>query len=274
MTAVALTAVAERPRAGTAALAPVTAPGRGAVALRGVIKAHGHGRRRVVALDGIDLAVVPGEFVSLIGASGSGKSTLLNLVAGLDAPTSGTIEVDGRPALMFQDGALFPWLTVRRNVELALRLQHVAKPQRRARVEELLGVVGLDGFADRRPHELSGGMRQRVALARALAQHTEVLCMDEPFASLDAMTRAVLHDEVERLWLRTRATTLFVTHDVTEAVRLADRVVVLTSRPGRVAAEVRVPLERPRRLESTDVADLASEVAAHLRREVGARGAR
>ena len=254
--------------------AALTEAARPAVALSRVTKLHGHGRRGVLALEGIDLTIAAGEFVSVVGASGSGKSTLLGLVAGLDAATGGSVEVHGRPGVMFQEGALFPWLTVARNVELALRLQRVPRRHRAGRVAELLELVGLEGFAGRRPHELSGGMRQRVALARALAQDAEVLCMDEPFASLDAMTRAVLHDELERIWVRTGATILFVTHDVAEAVRLADRVIVLTSRPGRVAAELAVALERPRRLESPAVARLATQVAERLRAEVGGRGAR
>ena len=258
------------------AIAPVdlARPGPPAVVFRAVSKIHGHARGAVIALDGVDLAVAPGAFVSVIGASGSGKSTLLNLVAGLDAPSGGHVRVAGRTAMMFQDGALFPWLTVARNVELALRLQRVPRRRRAKRVAELLELVGLDGFASRRPHELSGGMRQRVALARALAQDAEVLCMDEPFASLDAMTRAVLHDQIELIWQRTGTTILFVTHDVTEAVRLADQVVVLTCRPGRVAAEIPVSLDRPRRLESPEVARLASEIGERLRAEVGTRGAR
>src|SRR5262249_60788180 len=166
-----------------------------------------------------------------------GKSTLLNLAAGLDAPTAGTVRVDGRTALMFQEAALFPWLTVSRNVDLALRLRHRPARERAARVAELLDVVQLTGVADKRPHELSGGMRQRVALARALAQEADVLLMDEPFGALDAMTRDVLHEELERAWSETGLTVIFVTHNVREAVRLGDRVILLSSRPGRVAEE-------------------------------------
>ncbi len=268
-----MTALAFDQRAATH-VAPAPPVREASVDVRGLTKVFGGGRHAVAAIDGIDLQVGRGEFVSVVGASGSGKSTLLNIVAGLDPASSGTVAVEGRTGLMFQDGALFPWLTVARNVDLALRLQRLPRSRRTERVAELLDLVGLDGFAHRRPHELSGGMRQRVALARALAQDVEVLCMDEPFASLDAMTRAVLHDEIERIWQRTGATTVFVTHDVTEAVRLADRVIVLTSRPGRVAAEIDIPLDRPRRLESLEVARLATEVGERLRAEVGARGAR
>jgi NitT/TauT family transport system ATP-binding protein len=252
----------------------VTTQLRGAVTLDGVSKRFGTARGGVLALDRISLSIRPGEFVCLVGASGCGKSTLLNLAAGLDAPTAGVVRVDGRTALMFQEAALFPWLTVSRNVDLALRLRHRPARQRAARVAELLDVVQLTGFADKRPHELSGGMRQRVALARALAQEADVLLMDEPFGALDAMTRDVLHDEVERIWQGTGTTVVFVTHNVREAARLADRIVLLTSRPGRVAAEFPVDIERPRRIESPTVSELAREVTDHLRQEVARHGRR
>ncbi|MDP8938409.1 MAG: ABC transporter ATP-binding protein, partial [Actinomycetota bacterium] len=170
--------------------------------------------------------------------------------------------------LMFQDAALFPWLTVADNVALPLRLAGVAKRQRRARADELLASVHLAGQGDRRPHELSGGMRQRVALARALAQEAEILLMDEPFGALDAMTRDLLHDELERLGAERNLTILFVTHNVREASRLGDRIVLLTSRPGRVAAAFDVPFPRPRRIESPEVSETAAEVTARLRQEV------
>ena len=245
---------------------------RGAVALEGVSKRYGSSRGGVLALDRISLSIRPGEFVCLVGASGCGKSTLLNLVAGLDGPSAGRVVVEGRTALMFQEPALFPWLTVSRNVELALRLQGVARHQRAARVDELLQLVQLGGFADKRPHELSGGMRQRVALARALAQDADVLLMDEPFGALDAMTRDVLHDELERIWQHNGASVVFVTHNVREAARLADRIVLLTSRPGRVAAEFPVDIARPRRIESPAVGALATEITAQLREEVARHG--
>ena len=252
-----------RPTAGTprAAAAP-------AVALREVSKAYGAGPDAVLALDGVSLSVAPGELVCVVGASGCGKSTMLNLVAGLDRPGAGDVEVAGRTALMFQDAALFPWLTVAGNVELALRLRGVPKRARRERARELLRTVQLDGFADRRPHELSGGMRQRVAMARALAQDADVLLMDEPFGALDAMTRDLLHDELERLWAARGLTILFVTHNVREAARLADRIVVLSSRPGTVAATIDVAAERPRRIESPEVGELAAAVTELLRAEV------
>ncbi|MFM8971802.1 MAG: ABC transporter ATP-binding protein [Actinomycetota bacterium] len=243
-----------------------------AVALRGVAKAYGRDDRRTVALEGIDLTVRRGEFVCLVGASGCGKTTLLNLLAGLDHPTSGRVQVAGRTALLFQVAALFPWLTAAGNVDLALRLRKVPRRERPDRVAALLGAVQLGEFARKRPHELSGGMRQRVALARAFAQDADVLLMDEPFGALDAMTRDLLHDELERLWADRSLTVVFVTHNVREAVRLGDRVVVLTSRPGRVAEEFRVDFERPRRIESPEVSTLAGTITARLREEVRRHG--
>ena len=164
-----------------------------AISLDTVSKVYGHAGNAVHALDRVSLDVAEGEFVCLLGASGCGKSTLLNILAGLDGATTGTVEVEGSTTLMFQDAALFPWLTARGNVDLALKLAKVPKDQRKARVDELLELVHLSDFAKKRPHELSGGMRQRVALARALSQDTDVLLMDEPFGALDAMTRDILH---------------------------------------------------------------------------------
>jgi NitT/TauT family transport system ATP-binding protein len=214
-----------------------------AVRLAGVGKTFGQGKHAVTALDGVDLAVAPGEFVCLLGASGCGKTTVLNLVANLDAPSAGEIELNtSRPAVMFQEAALMPWLTASRNVELPLRLAGVKRADRRARAIELLELVRLAGVGDKRPHELSGGMRQRVALARALASAVDgdansLLLMDEPFSALDAITRDVLQSELLRIWHATRTAVLFVTHDVREAVRLGQRVVLLSSRPGRVVQE-------------------------------------
>ncbi|MEU0564058.1 ABC transporter ATP-binding protein [Nonomuraea sp. NPDC005983] len=251
-----------------------------AVRLEGVSKVYGHGRNGLLALDQVSLSVVPGEFVCLLGASGCGKSTLLSLVAGLDRPTAGEISTGGRRvAMMFQDPALFPWLTVSANVEMALRADGLPKRERQARAAEFLDIVHLGGFGGKRPHELSGGMRQRVALARALAQSSAsssgadaVLLMDEPFGALDAMTRDLLHDELERIWRERHLSVLFVTHNVREAVRLGDKVVLLSSRPGRVAEEFPVALPRPRRTESAEVASLAVRITDRLKEEVMRHG--
>jgi NitT/TauT family transport system ATP-binding protein len=256
--------------AGTAAAS--SAGPDAAVSVEAVSKAFGHGPEAVKALDRISLDVAAGEFLCVVGASGCGKSTLLNLVAGLDKPSLGDVRVNGRTALMFQEAALFPWLSVWGNVELALKLQGVPRKERRGRAEALLSAVHLDGFGSRQPHELSGGMRQRVALARAFAQDADILLMDEPFGALDAMTRDLLHQELERLWQERRFTVVFVTHNVREAARLSDRIVLLSSRPGRVVAEFPVAIGRPRRIESPDVSSLAVTVTDRLRQEVRRHG--
>ena len=226
------------------------------------------GGRLLVALEGATLEVKRGELVCIVGASGSGKSTLLNVLAGLDRPSVGRAHVHGRVALMFQEAALLPWLTAAGNVELALELRGVKGPSRRELAHDLLARVHLTGFEKRRPHELSGGMKQRVALARALAQDADVLLMDEPFGALDAITRDLLHEELERIWRETKLTILFVTHNAREAVRLGDRVLVFTSRPGRVAHEVKVDLPRPRHLDSPDLAVIAGRITERLKQEV------
>ncbi|SCE91303.1 ABC transporter ATP-binding protein [Micromonospora chokoriensis] len=245
-----------------------------AVALSGVTKVYGRGANAVLALDGVSLDVAPGEFVCLVGASGCGKSTLLNLVAGLDRPSGGQITLDGdtNPGLMFQEPALFPWLTVDGNVEVPLKLRRLPRAARRERVAELLRTVHLADFGRKRPHELSGGMRQRVALARTLALDTPVLLMDEPFGALDAMTRDILHDELERIWSERKLSVLFVTHNVREAARLADRIILLSSRPGRIIYSTEVDIPRPRRIDSPEVAAIAAEVTERLRTEVGRHG--
>lgn len=258
-------------------IVPSSAPGRApagsadvvepAIEVRGIHKAYGPEGSHVLALADISLTVHRGEFVCLVGASGCGKSTLLTLLARLEPSQRGTIKTRGRVSLLFQDAALFPWLTAAQNVELAMRLAGVPKRERKERTMELLHMVHLEGFGDRRPHELSGGMRQRTALARALAQGADVLLMDEPFGALDAMTRDLLHDEVERLWVESGFTVLFVTHDVREAVRLGDRVAVMTSRPGRVAEELPIDLPRPRRIGDPAVAMHAERITARLREE-------
>jgi NitT/TauT family transport system ATP-binding protein len=244
-----------------------------AVSLDSVSKVFGDGSSAVHALDDVSLEIGMGEFVCLLGASGCGKSTLLNLIAGLDQPTQGKVEVrGGRTTLMFQEGALFPWLSVEKNIELALKLRKVERHLRKETLAALLDMVHLKEFAKRHPHDLSGGMRQRVALARALAQQAEVLLMDEPFGALDAISRDLLHEELEGVWQNTGFTVLFVTHNVREAVRLGDRVVMLSSRPGRLIAEFPVEISRPRRMESSEVGKLAGHIMTRLRTEVRRHG--
>jgi len=245
---------------------------RPAVALESVTKRYA-GENGLLALDGISLTVRPGEFVTLVGASGCGKSTLLNLISGLDRPTSGSVGVAGHAAFMFQEHALFPWLSALDNVATPLRLKGVGKKDREAQARGYLKAVHLADFADRRPHELSGGMKQRVAIARTLATQAPVLLMDEPFGALDAMTRDLLHDELESIWRERKLTVLFVTHNVREAVRLGDRVVLLSSRPGRIVAEYDVAIDRPRRIEDRAVSVLAGEITEALRKEVARHGA-
>ncbi|OAH12819.1 ABC transporter ATP-binding protein [Streptomyces jeddahensis] len=236
-----------------------------AVRLAGATKRFGD----ALVLDRIDLDVAEGEFVCLLGASGCGKSTLLNLAAGLDRPTAGTVTAGAaRPALMFQEHALFPWLTAGGNVELALELGGLDRKERRAEAERLLALVRLSGAHGKRIHEMSGGMRQRVALARALAQGSQLLLMDEPFAALDAITRDVLHEVLTDVWEKRRLSVIFVTHNVREAVRLGQRVVLLSSRPGRIAREWQVGIPYPRRIEDHDVAELSLEITGHLREEI------
>ena len=240
-----------------------------AITVRAVSKSYGPIGNRVLALHQVDLVVRRGEFVCLLGASGCGKSTLLNLIAGLARPATGTIALsDGKPGLLFQDAALFPWLSVSGNVELPMKLAGVAKADRRSEAARLLELVHLEAFARKQPHELSGGMRQRVALARALAQRCKILLMDEPFGALDAITRDLLHDELERIALARGLTIVFVTHDVREAIRLGDRIVLMTSRPGRIAREFGVDLPRPRTAASPEAASLAAEITSALRSEV------
>ncbi|PDQ36297.1 MAG: sulfate ABC transporter ATP-binding protein [Candidatus Lumbricidophila eiseniae] len=222
-----------------------------------------------VVLDDVNLDIAAGEFVCVLGASGCGKSTLLDLIAGLDRPSSGAITTaEGGAAVMFQESALMPWLTAAGNVELALRLRGIPRADRPRKALELLDVVNLTDAAAKRPHELSGGMRQRVALARALAQDRPVLLMDEPFAALDAITRDLLHEELERVWRATGRTIVFVTHNVREAARLGERVVLLSSRPGRVVGEWRMDAAPGRRIESPEVAAVAIEITERLRKEI------
>jgi NitT/TauT family transport system ATP-binding protein len=215
---------------------------------------HDGTSRATRALSDIDLEVAAGEFVVLIGPSGCGKSTLLYLIAGLEQPTAGEVRAYGRlvtapspeRSLIFQETSLFPWLTVRQNVSFGLAIKGVGRDERNAVAQQMLATVGLRDAADRRPHELSGGMRQRVAVARALAMRPQMFLMDEPFAALDVQTRAKMQGFLLDVWRESAASILFVTHHIDEAVALADRVMVLTARPGRIKAVIPVELPRPR----------------------------
>ena len=230
----------------------------------------------LLALDHINLQVKAGEFLCIVGPSGCGKSTLLHLIAGLQQPSSGSVLIDGEPVhapgtdriLIFQELGLFPRLTVADNVEFSMKMKGVPKSDRKLKVGYYLRLVQLSQFANSYIHELSGGMRQRVALARALATEPDVLLMDEPFAALDAQTRDLLHDELERIWEQTGRTIIFVTHNVREAARLGDRVVVFTFRPGRIKREFVVDQPRPRQIEHPAVSQCAKEILDELREEI------
>ncbi len=254
----------ETPVAGEEAAA--TDSGPVAITIDGLGKRYGTGP---LVLEDINLSIEAGQFVCLLGASGCGKSTLLNIIAGLEKPTEGAVTVaSGKAAVMFQDAALFPWLTAGRNVELALKLRGVPRKERRREALELLDLVNLADAAEKRPHELSGGMRQRVALARSLAQDRKVLLMDEPFAALDAITRDLLHEELERVWRQTGRTIVFVTHNVREAARLGQRILLMSSRPGRIVNEWTITDTGSRRIESPEVARLGDEITDQLRKEI------
>jgi sulfonate transport system ATP-binding protein len=252
-----------------AAAAPGAHSSGAAIRIKGVSKTFGRGREFTVALNEVDLDVAEREFLCIVGASGCGKSTLLNLIADLDKPSTGTIDTGGRRvSFMFQDATLFPWLTAGQNVDLALKLRGVPKAERKDRIEELFELVHLGGRQDKRPHELSGGMRQRTQLARVLAQEAEIVLMDEPFAALDAMTRDNMHDEIERIQAELGLTIVFVTHNVREAVRLSDRTVLFVSSPGRVKTEYGVDFPRPRHFEDPGLAELAGRLTQELKEEV------
>lgn len=250
------------------------------------ISKHFHTRQgKLHVLDSVELEVGKGEFLCLLGPSGCGKSTLFNIIAGLEAPDSGEVLVEGEPVsgpgpdrvVVFQDGALFPWLTALGNVEFGLSMQNIPPAERRERAMEALEMVRLSRFADAYIHELSGGMRQRVAIARAVAMEPKVLLMDEPFAALDAQTRNVMHEELQRIWARTGKTIIFVTHNVAEAVRLGDRVAVLSLRPGSIKREVVISHPRPRKADDPRLLeirtfllrDLKADVQAAMEEELG-----
>ncbi|MFY3743151.1 ABC transporter ATP-binding protein [Anaeromyxobacter sp. Red801] len=238
----------------------------------------------VVALQDVNIAVHAGEFVCLLGPSGCGKTTLLYALAGHLAPSGGRISIDGvevkgpgpERLLVFQEPALFPWLTVRQNLVFALRATGIRRGEAARRAQAFVAMVGLGGFEDALPHELSGGMRMRVQLARALALDPAVLLMDEPFAALDAQTRGQMQQHLQRIWMRDRKTVVFVTHDVREALVLGDRVVVMAARPGRVLEDLEVRLPRPRDPDDPALVELSRRIREELRRaeESGRRTAR
>jgi NitT/TauT family transport system ATP-binding protein len=233
---------------------PVAASCNTAISIEGVVQRFAIKSGAVQALSAVDLAIAASEFVSVVGPSGCGKSTLMRIVAGLVRPTSGTVRVAGRlvdrPApnvgMVFQRATLLPWRNVVGNIALQLEMRGLSPARHEARLQELIALTGLGGFEKALPHELSGGMQQRVSLCRALIHDPAILLMDEPFGALDAMTREAMNLELQRVWLESRKTVLFVTHSISEAVFLSDRVVVMTPRPGRIAQIIPVDLPRPR----------------------------
>lgn len=228
------------------------------------------------ALSPVSLEIADGEFVAIIGPSGCGKSTLLNILAGLEQPNTGSVTVDGVPVsepgpdrvVVFQEAGLMPWMTVTGNVEYGLKLQGMDKARRKAQAEKYLKMVHLSRYANAMPHELSGGMKQRVSIARALALEPKVLLMDEPFSALDAQTRDLLHDELQRIWQETHKTIVFVTHNLREAVYLADRVMIMTAAPGSIKKMVSVPFSHPRSKSSADVSTFTAQLHELIRSEV------
>ena len=246
-----------------------------AIAVRGLRKEYETSRGPVLALDRIDFTVGEGEFVAIVGPSGCGKSTLLKMLAGLLPPSRGDIELRSVPitgprrdiGVVFQSPVLFPWRTVLDNVLLPVDVQHLGREDGRARALDLLALVGLRGFEHRYPWELSGGMQQRVAITRGLIHKPAMLLMDEPFGALDAMTREALNLELQRIWLEHRETIVFITHSIAEAVFLADRVLIMTPRPGHIAEEVRVSIPRPRPLDlmaTPEFGGLVRRIRAHF----------
>jgi len=249
----------------------------GTLTCAGVGKVWGAGTdREVVALEDIDLEVRHGEFVVVIGPSGCGKSTLLKLLAGLETPTAGTLLHDGRPitgpdvnrSLIFQQPSLYPWLSARDNVAFGLKLQGMGRRERKQQADEFLRLVGLRNFASKHPHELSGGMQQRVAIARALCVGADVLLMDEPFAALDVQTRYQMQSFLLDIWQGSGRTVVFVTHHIDEAVYLADRVIVLTARPGRVLDSMPIDMARPRSIIGEEFERYRAHFVGRLREEV------
>jgi NitT/TauT family transport system ATP-binding protein len=233
-------------------------------------------REEIVAIEEMNLDVMNGEFVCILGPSGCGKTTLLRIIAGLQTPSSGKILLKGKEikgpgsdrGMVFQEFGLLPWRTVRKNVEFGLELKGIDKSERAKISSRLIEMVGLSGFENSHPNELSGGMKQRVGIARALANDPAILLMDEPFGALDAQTRNLMQKELLRIWKETKKTVIFVTHSVDEAVYLADRIVVLTTRPGRIKEIFEIPWEKPRDRASLDFANLRKRILNELEQEV------
>ena len=257
-------------------------PSGAALHVDGVSRSYDSKRGATLALDRFSLDVADGELVCVVGPSGCGKSTLLDLLAGHQLPDAGHVHAHGeevtgpssRRMVIFQEHALFPWMSARANVEFGLELAGVGKAERRERAATWLERVHLERFADSLVHELSGGMRQRVAIARGFALEPEVLLMDEPFSALDAQTRDLLHGELQDLWTATGTTIVFITHNVREAVLLGDRVVSMSAHPGRIRRIVEVDLPRPRHMEDPGLIDIARELMSDLRDEVPTRRAK
>jgi len=241
----------------------------------GLSKVFRKDKKETIAVEGFDLKVADGEFVCLLGPSGCGKTTVLRILAGLESKTGGSVQLHGIDILrsgsdrgmVFQEFALFPWRTVRKNIEFGLEVKKFPEEKRMKISHDLIELEVLKGFEDAHPKELSGGMKQRVAIARALANSPKVLLMDEPFGSLDAQTRNLMQKELLRIWSTAKTTVVFVTHSVEEAVFLADRIVVMTARPGRVREIIDVPLARPRDRTSREFIDIRSKVLAELEEE-------
>ena len=250
---------------------------RDGVRISRVNKTYRTSRHEVIALQDVSLTIGRNEFVCIVGPSGCGKTTLLTLVAGFEAPTSGTIEAFGHRVvvpgpdrtMMFQDYALFPWLTVRGNIEYGLRRRGVARAERARIVRHYVDLIELGGFEDKFPKQLSGGMRQRVALARALAVDPTLLLMDEPFAALDSLTREKMQDELVRVWQSERKAVLFITHNIDEAIKLADRVVVMSARPGRIRDVIELDSPRPRDADSPENVAIVQQVRSTLHQGPG-----
>lgn len=235
------------------------APGKGFIEIDDITVSFVQGNEEIDALSDISLNVQPGEFVSIVGPSGCGKSTLLNIVAGFIKPTHGEARLDGHPiegpgadrGVVFQQYSLFPWMSVRKNVEFGLKMRGVSRSQRESKARTLLGLAGLLAFENHYPDQLSGGMKQRVGIVRALATSPQVMLMDEPFGALDSQTRVVMQEILTNMWQQLQLSVFFITHDIEESIFLSDKVYVMTARPGRIKAEIPIPLPRPRTAEMT-----------------------